>query len=427
MDREQEIHKDQPADKFHSRFLDRVCNYRLINFAYNTANNTYQSVKNSNSILRYAMETAENNVYRIATPITYNVMSRVYSVGEPLIEEIDDFACRQLDKFEGSFLTPYETVTVLPYIALDKTMNVAEGTMDYFLPARKEAQVKDRKYEERAKAELEKAKALGEKEGYDFEKTKSNFRYLRFRGEALANSFYERLRERLACIPLVLPILDRTINQINHLRNSAVRAIDLAAQIRAFVIAQLRAVSGLSWRVARTALGPFYRLFNYVLTAGYARAKVNLAYIWNIVERLLFISHRREQRAAEIRKARWLGHPPSTTTGTAPKKTEKPGHRKPPTETTGAKPTSATESTTSAHPLQEEKERGGRGTESDYPLQTSHAPSGKVGEGATTGGAAATATGATTAGPGHHGGEEYKEGAVRDRKKHFEAGVTHGK
>lgn len=58
----------------------------------------YESSKNSSNVLRYSVNTVESGV-KTLIDTTIPVLSRL----EPQINQLDSFACRQLDRLEKSY------------------------------------------------------------------------------------------------------------------------------------------------------------------------------------------------------------------------------------------------------------------------------------------------------------------------------------
>jgi len=250
----QESSAGQPK-AFHCELVDRLWNYSLVNYTYQKASNVYTAVKQSNSLIKYALETAENNVSKIATPLAYKILDK----SKPLLVEIDEFGCKQLDKLEDKFFKPYETLTYVPYVVFEKVLDIMEGTVDYFLPPSKETLEKERLLEDEAKEESKKAGPKGEQER-DYELTKSKFRYLQRRAVALSRISYQRLRERSKNIPFVVRIMDYTALQLEQLKGTVAAALDFAAKTRTNAYLYVKNVLGQFKNLAYAIVEPFWRL-----------------------------------------------------------------------------------------------------------------------------------------------------------------------
>jgi len=66
--------------------------------------------------------------------MTYPLVKTV----EPWLNRADEFSLHQLERLEGTLAKPYQTVMQLPYALLDKTLDVGEGTLEYWLPVEEE-------------------------------------------------------------------------------------------------------------------------------------------------------------------------------------------------------------------------------------------------------------------------------------------------
>ncbi|KAI3649071.1 hypothetical protein MP228_006925 [Amoeboaphelidium protococcarum] len=79
-------------------FIQRVTQLPVVNSTLRTVQEVYESSKNSSNVLRYSANTVESGV-KTLIDTTIPVLSRL----EPQINQLDSFACRQLDRLEKSY------------------------------------------------------------------------------------------------------------------------------------------------------------------------------------------------------------------------------------------------------------------------------------------------------------------------------------
>lgn len=102
---------DQPNPE---HFLNRVSNIPIVNSALRA----YEQSKANSFVVKYGAETVESSVKSICRPVINKL--------EPQLGQLDDFACRQLDKLErhySSFMDPSSSANYL-----DESPNLHSGT-----------------------------------------------------------------------------------------------------------------------------------------------------------------------------------------------------------------------------------------------------------------------------------------------------------
>ncbi|KAG0205466.1 hypothetical protein BGX33_007903, partial [Mortierella sp. NVP41] len=73
-------------------FITRMSSLPLVNSAMNSALKAYENTKQNSKVMKYGAEMVESSVKSLSKP--------VFEKLEPKLGQLDDFACRQLDKFE---------------------------------------------------------------------------------------------------------------------------------------------------------------------------------------------------------------------------------------------------------------------------------------------------------------------------------------
>ncbi|KAF9900055.1 hypothetical protein EC991_007957 [Linnemannia zychae] len=73
-------------------FMSRMSSLPLVNSAMNSALKAYENTKQNSKVMKYGAEMVESSVKSLSKP--------VFEKLEPKLGQLDDFACRQLDKFE---------------------------------------------------------------------------------------------------------------------------------------------------------------------------------------------------------------------------------------------------------------------------------------------------------------------------------------
>ncbi|KAG0376279.1 hypothetical protein BGX24_007995 [Mortierella sp. AD032] len=73
-------------------FMSRMSSLHLVNSAMNSALKAYENTKQNSKVMKYGAEMVESSVKSLSKP--------VFEKLEPKLGQLDDFACRQLDKFE---------------------------------------------------------------------------------------------------------------------------------------------------------------------------------------------------------------------------------------------------------------------------------------------------------------------------------------
>ncbi|KAF9148342.1 hypothetical protein BG015_009925 [Linnemannia schmuckeri] len=73
-------------------FMSRMTSLPLVNSAMSSALKAYENTKQNSKVMKYGAEMVESSVKSLSKP--------VFEKLEPKLGQLDDFACRQLDKFE---------------------------------------------------------------------------------------------------------------------------------------------------------------------------------------------------------------------------------------------------------------------------------------------------------------------------------------
>lgn len=82
----------------HSAFISRVSQHPVVNSTLRTINEVYSSSKNTSSVLKYSAETMESS-FKSIIDNTKPVLDRF----EPRLGQLDNFACKQLDRLEKTY------------------------------------------------------------------------------------------------------------------------------------------------------------------------------------------------------------------------------------------------------------------------------------------------------------------------------------
>mmetsp|Transcript_606 Transcript_606/g.734 ORF Transcript_606/g.734 Transcript_606/m.734 type:complete len:354 (-) Transcript_606:235-1296(-) len=109
-----------------STAFNRVINYPVINYAYETTTSTYNSVKEYNGIVKSALEFGERNV----ASCTQTVASPVLHVLNSYNVDVDKTGCQMLDKIEDSV----QYVSDVSATGLNTILDRVDKNIDYFLP-----------------------------------------------------------------------------------------------------------------------------------------------------------------------------------------------------------------------------------------------------------------------------------------------------
>jgi len=202
----QSSHDDAVAIEtgFHSLLLEHLSTYSLVDYACKTAQSCYTRVKSSNRVLQYGFETAES-LTRAALPLV--------KTAEPLLARADEFSLRQLERLEGTLAKPYQTIIQLPYVLLDKTLDVGEGTLEYWLPVEDEKkQLKDLKNDEDDKT----------------------LQHRQTRAFNILDAFQLRAKERLYSVPIVSRSVDFVSARTKDATALAKRAATLPGTVQLY-------------------------------------------------------------------------------------------------------------------------------------------------------------------------------------------------
>ena len=97
-------------------------------------------------------------------------------------------------------------LALLPYYLVDKSLDITEGTLDFWLPARGKHAL-EFESENEGRLDLEDFSKL-DQEGSELDAVFARLRYLRSRAEGLASNMKMRMRDRLGVVPYALPVSD---------------------------------------------------------------------------------------------------------------------------------------------------------------------------------------------------------------------------
>jgi len=196
-----------------SLFLQHLATYSLVDYAYKTAKSYYTRVKTANKYLEYGCDTAEY----VATSAT--------KTAAPLLSKVDAFGYKQLVRTEETLSGSYEKVVQLPYNFLEKTLELGEDSLDYWLPVADSD--KTNEYQEKQEEEKE---------------PERNFSRLSSRAYTILDSFQGRAKDKLYAIPVVSAVVDSTKAKLDDARALKKRVLALPTTLRQFYTEQRDAI-----------------------------------------------------------------------------------------------------------------------------------------------------------------------------------------
>jgi len=99
--------EQSPKDQEGFKLLTKVSSYETSQYLVSTAKSYYQSLKNTNPLLKKGCETVEAGLDRgmktlnttVIEPVVHTQAYKKYT--EPILTTVDDFGCRQLEKMES--------------------------------------------------------------------------------------------------------------------------------------------------------------------------------------------------------------------------------------------------------------------------------------------------------------------------------------